>query len=177
MKLSNLLDQINKDFAYKNAKSLFKKIYVYKTSASFRLVLNYRIGRYLTLNSNVLTKYLAKRYKYKQITKRACQISYKCILGNNVKFPHPIGIVIGDGVLIGDNTMIWQHVTLGSHGKAGEELSYPKVGSRVRIYEGATVIGNVMIGDRAIIGSKSLVNKDVPGGATAYGIPAKVKGV
>jgi len=152
-----------------------KWILKYFTSPSYRLILNYRIGRYLSLSPNGLTKIIIKWYKYRQITKRNCYISYSSEIGKNVAFPHPIGIVIGDGVRIGDNTKIWQNVTLGSHGKRGEQAGYPSIGSGVRIYEGSTVIGSVIIGDNAIIGAKSLVNKNVPAGAIAFGIPAKIK--
>jgi serine O-acetyltransferase len=92
-----------------------------------------------------------------------------------VDFRHPIGIVIGDGVKIGDNVKIWHNVTIGSHGKANEDLGYPTIEKNVRIYEGATIIGKIVIGENSLIGSKSLVNKDVPQDSTAFGIPAKIK--
>lgn len=152
-----------------------KFVFNYFTSPSFRLTLNYRIGRWLLSHPNLLSKVIARWYLYRQITKRNCHISYLCEIGKNVSFPHPIGIVIGDRVKVGDNTKIWQNVTLGSHGKVGEELAYPTIGSGVKIYEGATIIGNVTVGNNAIIGAKSLVTKDVPPSTIAYGIPAKVK--
>lgn len=152
-----------------------KWILKYLTSPSFRLVLNYRIGRYLILHPNVINRLLAKWYKYRQVTKRACHISYNSKIGKKISFPHPLGIVIGAGVEIGDGVKIWQNVTLGSHGRKGQEQGYPKIGSGVRIYEGATIIGDVTIGENAVIGAKSFVTKNIPAGATAFGIPAKVK--
>lgn len=154
-----------------------KWVIKYFTSPSFRIILNYKIGRFLMLHPSRISRLLVKWYRYKQITKHNCHISYKSEIGKKVKFPHPLGIVIGDGVKVGDNTMIWQNVTLGSHGKKDEEMGYPTIGSGVRIYEGVTVIGVITIGDNAIIGAKSLVTKDVPPRAIAYGIPAKVKEV
>jgi serine O-acetyltransferase len=175
MTFRELLWLIKVDFSDKNAKSILKKVTVYFTNPSFRLILNYRIGRYLILNPNFVTNILVKRYRYVQVVSRSCQISYKAEIGRNIKFPHPIGIVIGDGVKIGDGVMIWQNVTLGSHGRSKEDLLYPIIETAVRIYEGATIVGGVHVGEGAIIGAKSFVNKNVPAGSTAYGIPAKIK--
>ncbi len=103
-----------------------------------------------------------------------CDISPKAIIGKKVRLIHPLGIVIGDGVIIHDNVRIWQQVTVGSHGKKGEELAYPEIGENVRIYAKASIIGSVTIGEDATIGAHSLVMRDVPKGKTAIGIPAKV---
>ena len=48
------------------------------------------------------------------------------------------------------------------------------IGDGVYIGPGAIVQMGVKIGDRAIIGALSLVNKDVPERARAYGSPARV---
>lgn len=108
------------------------------------------------------------------ITKRGCQISYNASLGNNIKFPHPLGIVIGDGVVIGNNVKIWQQVTLGSLGK-GDTLSYPIVRDNVKIYAGAKIIGNIIIDEDAVIGANAVVLCNVPKGKIAVGVPAKIK--
>ena len=175
MKLKDLILLINRDFSYIHANSLLRKIDVFLTNPSFRLLLNYRIGRYLALKSGILYKFIRRYFSYSQITKRNCQISYLAEIGNDINFPHPIGIVIGDKVKIGDGVKIWQNVTIGSHGRINQGMEYPVIGDKVRIFEGATIIGNVTIGDNATIGSKSLVNKNVTPYSTVFGIPAKVK--
>ena len=58
-------------------------------------------------------KFLANYYSYKILKKYNCYISPKAEIGKNLSFPHPIGIVIGDGVKIGDNCIIYQNVTIG----------------------------------------------------------------
>lgn len=146
------------------------KIYFY--NPSFRLLLNFRIGKYLTYKLNS-ESWLIKYYRYRMVTKRGCDISYKSVLGRKIKFPHPIGIVIGEGSVVDDNVKIWQHVTLGSHGKTGAPQQYPRIGKNVRIYEKSTILGGIHIGDNAIIGAKSLVLKDVPEDTIAIGIPAR----
>jgi acetyltransferase-like isoleucine patch superfamily enzyme len=49
-----------------------------------------------------------------------------------------------------------------------------KVGAGAWIGAGAKVLDGVAIGDRAIIGASAVVRQDVPAGAVAVGIPARV---
>jgi len=44
----------------------------------------------------------------------------------------------------------------------------------VMIGAGAKLIGNITIGDDVKIGANSVVTKNIPNGATAFGIPARV---
>ena len=85
------------------------------------------------------------------------------------------GIKIGDGALIGHNVVL---ATL-NHGFIPEERknTIPKpivIGKNVWIGSNSTVLGGVTIGDNAIIGAGSLVNKDVPQNIIAAGVPAKI---
>lgn len=97
-------------------------------------------------------------------------ISMNAKIGENLKFDHFMGIVIGEGVVIGDNCKIYQQVTLGQ--KGGE---YPVVGDNVVIYAGAKVIGGVKIGNNALIGANAVVLHDVPDNSIAVGVPAIIK--
>lgn len=108
------------------------------------------------------------------MTKRCCHISYHSDLGRGIKFPHPLGIVIGEGVVIKDNVQIWQHVTLGSSGKKGEGLTYPTIQDGVKIYTGAVLLGKINVGANAVVGANSVVNTDVPENSVVAGIPAKI---
>jgi acetyltransferase-like isoleucine patch superfamily enzyme len=48
------------------------------------------------------------------------------------------------------------------------------VGAGVWIGAGATVLDGISVGDRAIIGASAVVREDVPAGATAVGVPARL---
>ena len=52
----------------------------------------------------------------------------------------------------------------------------PRIGRGVLLSAGATVLGNVDIGDFAKIGAGSLVLASVPSGYTAVGVPARLVG-
>jgi len=91
---------------------------------------------------------------------------YEFLYGIHPNANIPVGrffiIVHGDGVhlnakSIGDNVTIYQGVTLGVDKKGG----VPIIGDNVTIYTNAVVVGNVTIGDGAVIGANSFVNKSV----------------
>lgn len=151
---------------------LFIIYYLY--SPRFRVLLNHRLGKYFSRSRNIFIRQLGIYYKTRMVVKRNCDISYNARIGKNLKMPHPIGIVIGDGVVIKDNVMIFQQVTFGSHGKKGEKMKYPVIESGVKIYAGAKIIGGITIGENAIIGANSVVNIDIPANTTAVGIPCKI---
>ncbi|WP_460456608.1 serine acetyltransferase [Arenimonas alkanexedens] len=83
-------------------------------------------------------------------------ISSGAKVGPGLRLPHPVGIVIGDGVQIGANVTIYQGVTLGSL-RGG----YPKIGSDVSIFTGAVVVGGIDVGEGAVIGALSYIDKNV----------------
>lgn len=169
--LKQTIADIKNDLPHKTL-SGFIKSYLY--SAGFRVLLNHRIGKYLYHSRFILFRQVANYYKMRLITKRNCDISYKCTIGKNVRFPHALGIVIGDNVVINDNVKIWQQVTFGSHGKKGEKMTYPVVEKNVKIFAGAKLIGNINIGENSIVGANAVVNISVPPNSVAVGIPCKI---
>jgi serine O-acetyltransferase len=83
--------------------------------------------------------------------------------------PHPNGIVIHPEAEIGPNCLLFQQVTIGSaHG------GVPRLGGHVDVGAGAKVLGPITIGDHAVIGANAVVTTDVPSGATAVGVPARI---
>lgn len=169
--LRQTLKDIKNDLPGKSLKSFLSH---YFFNAGFRVLLNYRIGKYCYYSRFMLIRQVANYYKMRLITKRNCDISYKAFIGKNIRFPHPIGIVIGEGVIIKDDVKIWQQVTLGSHGKRNSGMSYPTVEKGAKIFAGAKIFGNVRIGENAVIGANAVVNIDVPDNTVAVGIPCKL---
>ena len=50
-----------------------------------------------------------------------------------------------------------------------------RIGRNVWIGAGANILPGVSIGDGAVIGAGSVVTRDVPAGATAFGNPARMR--
>lgn len=42
------------------------------------------------------------------------------------------------------------------------------------IFSGAKVLGNIKVGDNAVIGANAVVTRDVPANAVVAGVPAKI---
>lgn len=92
-------------------------------------------------------------------------------LGSSVFLDHGTGIVIGAFSTIGDEVTMLQNVTIGRSPGSSEG---PRVGRGVFLGSGASVIGPITIGDFAKIGAGAVVDRDVPNGCTAVGIPMRL---
>ena len=55
-------------------------------------------------------------------------------------------------------------------------MAIPTIGERVDIGCGACILGGVTIGDGSRVGANAVVLIDVPPGATAVGVPARIVG-
>lgn len=93
-------------------------------------------------------------------------------IGSGIMLDHATGFVMGETAVIGDDCSILQGVTLGGTGKADEDR-HPKIGDRVLIGAGASVLGNIKVGDDAKIAAGSVVLKPVSSKCTVAGVPAK----
>ncbi|MCJ8282960.1 MAG: serine O-acetyltransferase, partial [Rivularia sp. ALOHA_DT_140] len=74
--------------------------------------------------------------------------------------------------IVGDYTLIYQGVTLGGTGKENGKR-HPTIGKNAVIGAGASVLGNIQIGDRVRVGAGSVVLRDVPNSCTVVGIPGR----
>ena len=94
-------------------------------------------------------------------------------IGKGFFIDHGMGVVIGETAVLGDGVKIYQGVTLGA-------LSFPKdacgmiikgrkrhptIENNVTIYAGASVLGDVVIGERSVLGSNVWVTDNVPPGS------------
>ena len=94
-------------------------------------------------------------------------------IGRRFFIDHGMGVVIGETAVIGDDCTLYHGVTLGGTSwQKGKR--HPTLGNDVVVGAGAKVLGPIVVGDGARIGSNAVVLKPVPPGATVVGVPGRL---
>lgn len=106
-----------------------------------------------------------------------CDIGIGASIDPSCIFHHSgLGCVIHPDVVVGRNCRFFQHVTIGSAwqggGAPGERV--PRIGNGVLLGCGCVLLGDIEIGDDAVIGANAVVTKSVPAGCTVAGVPARI---
>jgi serine O-acetyltransferase len=94
-------------------------------------------------------------------------------LGRRVFIDHGMGVVIGETAEVGDDCTLYHGVTLGGT-SWNQGKRHPTLGRAVVVGAGAKILGPILVGDGAKVGSNAVVVRDIPAGATAVGIPARI---
>jgi serine O-acetyltransferase len=119
--------------------------------------------------AKIMCKFTKVRYYFWSVVSGA-EIPIETKIGGGLLIPHPNGIVINGDSEIGINCLIHQQVTIGvTRGNPNP----PKIGNHVDISAGAVVVGDITIGDHALIGANAAVIKNVAEYEIAAGVPAK----
>lgn len=99
-----------------------------------------------------------------------CDIHPTDSIAENVVFAHNgLGVVVNEDAVIDKNVLIQHHVTIGSNGKGA-----PHIRGGVKIGAYAIILGDIEIGENAVIGAGAVVTKSIPAGATVVGNPARI---
>jgi acetyltransferase-like isoleucine patch superfamily enzyme len=128
---------------------------------------------------------------------------YGCVIGDNTKIGAFVEIqknaAVGKNCKISSHTFICEGVTIEDDVFIGHSVtfindSYPRATARdgglqteadwiveptlvkkgASIGSGSTILANITIGEKAIVGAGSVVTKDVPPGSIVAGNPAKI---
>jgi serine O-acetyltransferase len=94
-------------------------------------------------------------------------------IGRRFFIDHGMGVVIGETAEIGDDCTLYHGVTLGGT-SWNKGKRHPTLGKGVVVGAGAKILGPIIVGEGARVGSNAVVVKEVPPGATVIGIPARV---
>lgn len=104
-------------------------------------------------------------------TLTGCSFTKATDIGPGLRIHHFGNIFIHSGAVIGANCTLRQGVTIGNREDGGP---VPVIEDNVEVGAYAQILGGIRIGQGAKIGAMSVVLKDVPPGATAVGIPARI---
>ncbi|MBS1198967.1 MAG: cysE [Proteobacteria bacterium] len=94
-------------------------------------------------------------------------------IGRRFFIDHGMGVVIGETAEIGDDVTLYHGVTLGGT-SWNKGKRHPTLQNGVVVGAGAQVLGPIIIGENARIGSNAVVTKPVSAGDTAVGNPARI---
>lgn len=94
-------------------------------------------------------------------------------IGRRFFIDHGMGVVIGETAEIGDDVTLYHGVTLGGT-SWNKGKRHPTLENGVVVGAGAMVLGPIVIGAGAKVGSNAVVTKPVPSGHTAVGNPARL---
>lgn len=95
-------------------------------------------------------------------------------IGRRFRICHHGGVHLG-AWSVGDDVTVRHGVTIGVAGIAENTARSPVIGNNVELGPGAAIIGTISIGDGAFVGPNAVVLEDVPPGATAFGVPARIQ--
>lgn len=107
-------------------------------------------------------------------------IDYGCRIGDRVKIH--CNCYVAQYTIIDDDAFLAPGVTIANDlypqlPGSRTYMSGPHIGAGARIGVNTTLLPFVRIGAGALIGSGSVVTRDIPPGAVAYGSPARVTGM
>ena len=93
-------------------------------------------------------------------------------IGKGFFIDHGTGVVIGETAVLGEMVRIYQGVTLGAVSFPKDacgalikgQKRHPTIGNNVIIYSGASVLGDITIGDNSVIGGNVWLTESLPAG-------------
>lgn len=155
-----------------------RRVEVFPSEGSNSLVKWYRIRNPLRVALNFIVIYTC-RFLPSLALKRLLLRLIGMKVGKNVSIGlgatfdifFPELIEIGDNSVIGYNAAILAHEFLVKEWRRGRV----RLGKNVMLGARSLVLPGVEIGDNATVAAYSLVNRDIPPGAFAAGVPARVR--
>ena len=163
------------DFKRYKAKTIKEKVYVL-FEQGFWAVAVYRLGRWTAGIRIPLIGFIFRfiaflLFKWIEIL-TGISIPSSAKIGKGFYVGHFGGIVLHSDVVMGENCSIGPGVLIGTRGMGNKGVAV--IGDNVYIGVGAKVLGKITIGNNVKIGANAVVVSNIPDGATAVGIPARI---
>ena len=124
----------------------------------------YRIANFLHKRKVPLLPRIMTEYMH---SKTGIDIHPGVSIGKGFMIDHGTGIVIGETAIIKDQVRLYQGVTLGALSPQSSLSNpnikrHPTIERNVIVYSGATILGDVVIGEDSIIGGNVWITNDIP---------------
>ena len=170
--MNPMFDRLREDIAsvFERDPAARTSFEVLTTYPGFHAVLVHRATHWLWLRD---LKWLARVLSNVARLFTGIEIHPGARIGRRLFIDHGMGVVIGETAVIGDDCTLYHGVTLGGTSwQKGKR--HPTLENEVVVGAGAKVLGPILVGAGARIGSNAVVVKEVPPGATVVGVPGRV---
>jgi serine O-acetyltransferase len=90
---------------------------------------------------------------------------------------HGTGLIIGETTIIGQHVNLFHNVTLGARSVTPEFRGckrHPTIGDHVIIYPGATILGDIKVGQNSVIGGNVFLLESCPDDSKIYAKPPEI---
>jgi len=92
---------------------------------------------------------------------------------NDLELVHPYNVIIHPDAQLGSGVTIYHNDTIATVLRRPRKGT-PVIGDNVTIYPNSVVMGNIEIGDGAVVGAGSIVIHSIPVGGVVAGNPARL---
>ncbi|MBL8013006.1 MAG: serine acetyltransferase [Candidatus Omnitrophica bacterium] len=170
-----MFKNLKADFGRYKAETIKQKVYVL-FEQGFWAVAIYRLGQWTATIRIPVVGFILRfaaflLFKMVEIT-TGISIPSSAKIGKGFYVGHFGGIVLHSDVVMGENCSIGPGVLIGTRGLGNKGVAV--IGNNVYIGVGAKVLGKITIGNDVKIGANAVVVTNLPDGATAVGIPARI---
>jgi serine O-acetyltransferase len=142
---------------------VFLKCFYVQNIPGLKFTIIYRYCQYYRRKNRLFFYFFMLWWRHLKV-KYGFDISYRTNIGKGLYIGHFGGVVIHGDAVIGENCNLSQGVTIGVLVR-GNKTGIPKIGDRVFIGPGATLLGGITIGNDVLIGANAIVTFDVPDNA------------
>lgn len=143
---------------------------VLTTYPGVHAIIHYRIANWLWRKG---FKWLARLLSTFSRWMTGIEIHPGATIGRRFFIDHGMGVVIGETAEVGDDCTLYHGVTLGGT-TWNKGKRHPTLKNGVVVGAGAKVLGPIVVGENARVGSNAVVTREVPAGATIVGIPGRI---